>query len=111
MPDATTDRRGAPRYSLILPAEVMDLLSSMKFAARTSDVSRTGCYIDMLQPLPQGTQIHVRLQNQTEVFESPARVIYVSPGLGMGVAFAEKLAANQQAILDRWLADAAKVSK
>lgn len=111
MPDATTDRRGAPRYPLILPAEVTDLLSSMKFSARTSDVSRTGCYIDMLQPLPQGTQIHVRLQNQTEVFESPARVIYVSPGLGMGVAFAEKLAASQQAILDRWLAGAAKVSK
>lgn len=111
MPDAMTDRRGAPRYSLILPAEVTDLLSSMKFNARTSDVSRTGCYIDMIQPLPQGAQIQVRLQNQTEVFESPARVIYVSPGLGMGVAFAENLQATQQAILDRWLAASAKAGK
>ena len=111
MPDAMTDRRGAPRYPLILPAEVTDLLSSMKFNARTSDVSRTGCYVDMLQPLPQGAQIHLRLQNQGEVFESPAAVIYVSPGLGMGVAFAKNLQANQQAILDRWLAAAAKVSK
>lgn len=111
MPDAMTDRRSAPRYPLILPAEVTDLLSSMKFTARTSDVSRTGCYIDMIQPLPQGTQIHVRLQNQGEAFESPARVIYVSPGLGMGVAFAGTLPANQQSILDRWLAGAAKVSK
>jgi hypothetical protein len=111
MPDAMTDRRSAPRYPLILPAEVTDLLSSMKFTARTSDVSRTGCYIDMIQPLPRGTQIHVRLQNQGEVFESPARVIYVSPGLGIGVAFAGNVPANQQAILDRWLAGAAKASK
>jgi len=111
MPDAMTDRRGAPRYPLILPAEVTDLLSSMKFSARTSDVSRTGCYVDMLQPLPQGTQIHVRLQNQGEVFESQAKVIYVSPGLGMGVVFAGNLPANQQAVLDRWLAGAAKASR
>lgn len=111
MRDAMTDRRGAPRYSLILPAEVTDLLSSKKFTARTSDVSRTGCYIDMLQPLPRDTQIHVRLQNQPEVFESSATVIYVSPGLGMGVAFAKSLPANNQAILDRWLAATAKASK
>jgi PilZ domain len=111
MPDAMTDRRSAPRYPLILPAEVTDLLSSTKFSARTSDVSRTGCYVDMLLPLPRDTQIRVRLQNQTEAFESPAMVIYVSPGLGMGVAFAGTLPANDQAILDRWLAGAAKASK
>lgn len=111
MPDAMTDRRVAPRYPLILIADVTDLLSSMKFTARTSDISRTGCYIDMLQPLPEGTQVHVRLQSQKEVFESRATVMYVSPGLGIGVAFAENLAAHQQAILDRWLAGAAKVTR
>ena len=61
MPDAMTDRRVAPRYPLILVAEITDLLSTMKFTARTADISRTGCYIDMLQPLPRGTQVHVRL--------------------------------------------------
>ena len=39
MPDAMTDRRVAPRYPLILIADVTDLLSSMKFIARTSDIS------------------------------------------------------------------------
>ena len=111
MPDAMTDRRVAPRYPLVLLAEVTDQLSSTKFTARTSDVSRTGCYIDMLSPLPRGTQIHVRLHNQKEMFESVAAVMYVSPGLGIGVAFAENLPANQQEILDRWLAAAAKTSR
>ena len=110
MPDGMTDRRAAPRYSLILLAEVTDLLSSTKFTARTSDVSRKGCYIDMLNPLPQGTKICVRLQNEKKTFEARGMVIYVSPGLGMGVAFAEDLPANQQTVLDRWLAAAAKTS-
>ena len=67
MPDAMTDRRVAPRYPLVLLAEVTDQLSSTQFTARTSDVSRTGCYIDMLSPLPRGTQIYVRLHNQKEM--------------------------------------------
>ncbi len=111
MPDAMTDRRVAPRYPLILLAEVTDLLSSTKLTARTSDLSRTGCYIDMLHPLPRGTKVHVRLQKEKEVFESPATVMYVSPGLGIGVAFAENLRANQLAVLDHWLAAAAKASR
>jgi PilZ domain len=111
MPDAMTDRRVAPRYPLILLAEVTDRLSSMKFTARTADMSRTGCYIDMLNPLPRGSQIHVRLQSGKEVFESAATVMYVSPGLGIGVAFAENLPTNQQAVLDRWLAAAARASR
>jgi hypothetical protein len=106
MPDAMTDRRAAPRYPLILLAEITDRLSSAKFTARTSDVSRTGCYIDMLNPLPRSTQIDLRLTNQKEIFECMGTVVYVSPGLGMGVAFAENIPANQQAILDRWLAAA-----
>jgi hypothetical protein len=92
-------------------AEITDQVSSVKFTLRTSDVSRTGCYIDMLNPLPRGTQLHVRLHNQKEVFESPATVMYVSPGLGIGVAFAEDLPATQMEILDRWLAAAAKIAR
>jgi hypothetical protein len=107
MPDAITDRRVAPRYPLILLAEVTDLLSSVKLTARTSDLSRTGCYIDMLSPLPRGTEVHVLLKNVGEVFESAAIVMYVSPGLGIGVQFAE-LRAERQSLLDRWLAVAAK---
>ena len=110
MPDAMTDRRIAPRYPLVLLAEITDQLSSTKFTARTSDISRTGCYLDMLTPLPQGAQILLRLQNEEETFESAATVIYVSPGLGMGVALAANLDANQQVVLDRWLAAAAKTS-
>ena len=72
MPDAITGRRVAPRYPLILLAEVTDLLSSVKFTARTSDLRRTGGYIDMPSPLPRGTQVQVPLKNGGQVFESAA---------------------------------------
>jgi PilZ domain len=97
------ERRTAPRYPLILSAEVTDLASGARFESRTADISRTGCYIDTLNPIPPGSKIHVRLQHESESFESDGRVIYISPGLGMGVAFTSQ-APGQIEILDKWLA-------
>lgn len=74
MPDPTTDRRSAPRYPLILIAEVSDKISGAKFTACTSDISRTGCYIDILNPIPAGSQVGVRLQHEGELFEVDGRV-------------------------------------
>ena len=107
-PDVMANRRNAPRYPLILIAEVVDLPSGAKMMSRTSDVSRTGCYLDTLKPAPKGTQILVRLTNGQEVFQAQATVTYATPGLGMGVQFAGEIAENQLLILDRWLADAAR---
>jgi hypothetical protein len=108
MPDVMLDRRAAPRHPLILVAEVTEFTSGARLGARTSDLSRTGCYIDTLNPVPNGTAVLIRLFHGSETFEAPARVVYVSPGLGMGIAFNENLAPSQLAILDRWLAQAAR---
>lgn len=110
MPDVMADRRDAPRYPLILIAEVMEIASGIKMMARTSDVSRTGCYLDTLNPSPKGTQIHIRLIRGQETFETDALVVYVSPGLGMGVRFYEQVTEKQLGTLDRWLGDAARSS-
>lgn len=100
------ERRQAPRYPLILTAEVVHLPSKARFVAQTSDLSRSGCYIDTLNPLPPGSKIHVRLQHEQESFESDGRVIYISPGLGMGIAFTSA-SPGQTAVLERWLSAAA----
>lgn len=111
MPDVTTDRRVAPRYALILSAEVSDKASLAKLAGRTADISRTGCYIDTLNPIPAGSQVRVRLQHENEFFEADAKVVYISPGLGMGLGFTPDIAPAQQAILNRWLDQFAKTGK
>jgi hypothetical protein len=108
MPDVMADRRDAPRYPLILVAEVTEITSGAKSSARTSDVSRTGCYIDTLNPSPKGERIRLRLIRGEEIFETEARVVYVSPGLGMGIRFREYVTERQLTILDSWLAKDAR---
>ncbi|MGB2634835.1 MAG: PilZ domain-containing protein [Candidatus Acidiferrum sp.] len=102
MPDVTVERRSAPRHPLVLAAEVVELPRGAKLAARTSDISRTGCYIDTLNPIPQGSQVRVRITHHAEIFETVGRVVYVSRGLGMGVVF-ETISDEQMARLVRWL--------
>jgi hypothetical protein len=108
MSDVIADRRGAPRYALILAAEVVELASGATLTARSSDVSRGGCYIDTLNPVPVGSQVKVQLRRGDAVFESTARVVYICPGLGMGLNWSASVEPDKLALLDRWLAEAAR---
>ena len=108
MPNVIAERRAATRYPLILTAEITDLASEARLSARTSDVSRTGCYVDTLNPCPAGSAVRIRLRRSGETFEATAKVVYVSPGLGMGVHFDVPMPPEQMAILDRWLQLAAR---
>jgi hypothetical protein len=110
MADIMADRRDSPRYPLTLVAEVFELLNSTaQLVARSSDVSRGGCYIDTLTPLPPGTQIKIQLRSGDEVFDTEARVVYMCPGLGMGIHWGTKPGEKQFSTLDRWLQEAARV--
>jgi hypothetical protein len=108
MSDVMTDRRDSPRFALTLVAVVTELTTSNVLNARSSDVSRSGCYIDTLQPLPVGTDVNILLRSGDEVFETTARVVYMCPGLGMGVNWGMDLAHKTIATLDQWLAKAAR---
>jgi hypothetical protein len=108
MSDVMSDRRDSPRYALTLVAVVTETATSNVMNARSSDVSRSGCYVDTLQPLPNGTQVKILLRSGDEIFEAPGRVVYMCPGLGMGVNWGLSLPDKTLAILDRWLAKAAK---
>jgi hypothetical protein len=109
MSDVMADRREAPRYALILAAEVTDLASSAVLNARSSDVSRNGCYIDTLNPVPVGSQVRVQLRHEDAVFETTARVVYICPGLGMGLHWGNP-GPEKQALLEGWLSEAAKTT-
>src|SRR5271168_2393390 len=108
MSDVMADRREAARYALILSAEVVELASAAVLSARSSDVSRTGCYIDTLNPVPVGSHVKVQLRRADVVFETSARVVYVCPGLGMGVHWGTNPTPEKLVILDRWLMEAAR---
>ena len=108
MPDTMADRRNATRYPMILIAEIRDLQGENKLSARTSDLSRTGCYIDTLNPLPKGSSVRIKLLRDDKTFEAVGKVMYVSPGLGMGIQFDEPLPPKQVVLLENWLQHGAK---
>ena len=97
------NRRNSNRVPLVLVAEVTEVASGARLSARTSDVSRTGCYIDTLNPTPSGTVVRVKLTHEGEELDLLSRIVYVSPRLGMGVRFDESITPAQLAILDRWI--------
>jgi len=103
MPGTMHDKRVDPRVPLIASAEVIEVASGARLTARTSDLSRTGCYIDTLNPTPSKTVVRVRISHSGEELELPGRIVYVSPGLGMGVRFDDELSPEAVAVLNRWL--------
>ncbi len=103
MPNVTKERRRAQRYPLVLTAEFIVLGTRTKLNGRASDIGRFGCYIDTLNPSPAGTPLELRLSHGGETFQTNAKVVFVSPRLGVGVAFTD-IPANQDELLDRWLA-------
>jgi PilZ domain len=107
MTDFTVERRSAPRRAMVLAAEIVDIPRSARFDARSADFSRTGCYIDMLNPILEGTEVRLRLTHHEEIFMALARIVYVSPGLGMGLAFTD-VEDQHLARLDRWLSEPPK---
>jgi hypothetical protein len=104
MTDFTMERRSAPRRAMVLAAEVVEIPRGAKFNARSADFSRTGCYIDTLNPISQGTEVRLRLTHHAEIFMASARIVYVSPGMGMGLAFTT-VEDQHLACLDRWLSE------
>jgi hypothetical protein len=107
MPDVI-DRRKSPRFALIVFATITEP-DGNKFSARTSDVSKTGCYIDALTPLAKGTSVYVELRQGRERFVTIGTVVYVNKGLGMGIQFHESVLPDQLEILTRWLENAVRL--
>ena len=103
MPGAMSDKRNSNRVAFIASVEVTDVATGARLSARTSDLSRTGCYIDTLNPVPSKTVVRVRLTHHGEELELPGRIVYVSPRLGMGIRFDEDLTPAQLNVLDRWV--------
>lgn len=95
-------QRCEPRYPFIASAELLEENSGARMSSRISDLSLNGCYVDTINPLPDGTLVHLRIFTETHSFEAPATVIHSQAFLGMGVKFREVQPKFEQ-ILRLWL--------
>ena len=96
------ERRSATRKPFVAEILVVELNSGAKLSGRTCDLGVHGCYIDTLNPYPQGTLIRIRVQHGKETVEVKGKVVYRVASLGMGIAFYE-LTPENQATLEEWL--------
>ena len=99
-----SERREVPRYTFIASAEIIEPASDTHIAGRISEISRKGCYIDVLKTLPKGTRIHVRISADSGSFRTSGHIIYVQERMGMGVAFDEPRGDDAR-VLEGWLSE------
>ena len=69
-------KRAVRRCAFVASAEVIEPSSDTRISARTSELGLGGCYIETLNPLPDGTQVRVRILRDQGVFEAEAKVVY-----------------------------------
>jgi hypothetical protein len=97
-----TKRRFVRRCPLVASAEVTELGSETLLSGRTSELGLGGCYVDSLNPFPEGTLVGLKILRDQGVFETKAKVVYCDPRFGMGLAFIET-PPDQRSLLEAWL--------
>ena len=64
------------QFILVASAEVTDLKSKTRLSARISELAIGGCYVDALDPFPEGTIAKIKITRDRGVFETNAKVVY-----------------------------------
>ena len=95
-------KRMVPRYSFIASTELTDAANATRLSGRVTEISRKGCYVDIMNALPVGDELNLRISNDQGTFVAKGKIIYVHERIGMGVVFMDP-AKEQLDILDTWL--------
>ena len=104
-PRSSNERRKIPRFTFVATAELTDSASGMKLSGRVTEISRRGCYVDLLNA-PMGTALDVRISRDQVTFVTKGKTLYIhlEEGIGMGIGFLDP-PEEQLQILDSWLAE------
>jgi hypothetical protein len=98
------DRRKHPRYPVNGGgAEVQQQGVDSRIWARLTDISLSGCYLEIMSPLPVLTYVNLGLTLEEQRVQAKGQVMVSHPHFGMGIQFIELSAADQQ-MLESWLA-------
>lgn len=98
------ERRQSSRFSFIAHGELREETTDTRLKMRVSEISKGGCYVDMMNPLPHGTPICLSITAGGALFEAHGRIIYAVEHMGAGVCF-ETVDAASEPILNGWLAE------
>lgn len=100
---APPEHRSFSRYSFTASAEVTDVKSQTRINGRVSDLGRSGCYVDTLNPFVVDKDVKVRIVKDKTWFSAEGRIVYSKMGMGMGLIFTVVEPADRS-ILEKWIA-------
>lgn len=85
-----SEKRRFPRVSCRLPVEVSaEGEVAVRLQGTITDLSLSGCFVEMISPLPPDTPVGLMLSQGTRTVHLKGVIRNTQPGLGMGVAFIE----------------------
>jgi hypothetical protein len=102
------ERRREPRYPFVAMAEIVDEKERVRTSSRISDLSLHGCYVEMNDPFPPGTNVMIEICKGDELVETRATVAFFETKHGMGLQFSE-LPGCFASVLNKWVEQASKV--
>ena len=103
--DMPEERRRTLRFRFEASAEVSQENTDAKIPVRVTEISINGCFLQMPNPFPQGTTVHVKIFVEGSFFEANGKVVYSQPNNGVGVAFHE-LKPYFVTVMKKWLLEA-----
>jgi c-di-GMP-binding flagellar brake protein YcgR len=83
------DRRRDPRHSVQVQIELREDGSEVPIRMSTTDLSRGGCYVELMLTLPIGTYVSAKLWLSDGSVRMRGRVVTLHPQFGNGIKFLE----------------------
>ena len=103
------ERRAAPRYPCRGSISMRQPEGAGSISAAVTDISSSGCYIELMEPYPVGTRLASLLNAESISIRFTAEVRTSHPGVGMGMKF-EEMSETDRAALERLIAKLARAS-
>ena len=105
-----SERPRARRYPFVASIEITDVESETQTNEQTCDLSLFGCGVNPQKPLTAGTRVRIRMVHGSTSFVVMGKVAHAGQGKRMGIVFT-KMEANQQLILEKWIAEVRETQK
>jgi c-di-GMP-binding flagellar brake protein YcgR len=99
---APAERRRDPRYTVRVQIELRQDGSDVPLRLETTDLSRGGCYIQLMMTLPIATYVDITLWLDDIPVRIRGRVVTRHPQFGNGIMFLE-FKDNGEHLLTRYL--------
>lgn len=100
---AGSERRRFSRQSCRIPAQVTTVEGGVQLKGTITDVSRNGCFTEMLAPLPAGSEVVLTANSAGRLFCCRGLVRTSMTAMGMGIEFTT-MSPRDRKVLDEELA-------